>query len=356
MKKFSFFLNCAASVMFAIALTACSDVKDNPTPTPTPEPQPVVVDPIVEAIENGATLNDLVANFAKDNTLSLPAGSAVKLDETLVLDAPLTLTSNGDGPAAIVAKAGIVTSKNLTIKDLTVIATELESNLISLPSEEPAELNEIEAITLDNVKIMGLGKSLFYSAAKKNLIQNVNILNSIVEVAKDVTVIDFTKGSSAVNINVDKSTIYATATTSKAMYSSQSGQKLTELLPDGIQTFKFANSTFFNFAKTKNFFTHRQSNQKWLAYDVKGCIFVDCGKSGQVIKGMNGGQGGANPIWTIKGNVFNFDGADTSEAETTGDNEEPIQESIAVVVAFADAANGDFTQSKANAGDPRWIK
>ena len=120
--------------MFAIALTACSDVKDNPTPTPTPEPQPVVVDPIVEAIENGATLNDLVANFAKDNTLSLPAGSAVKLDETLVLDAPLTLTSNGDGPAAIVAKAGIVTSKNLTIKDLTVIATELESNLISLPS------------------------------------------------------------------------------------------------------------------------------------------------------------------------------------------------------------------------------
>ena len=71
---------------------------------------------------------------------------------------------------------------------------------------------------------------------------------------------------------------------------------------------------------------------------------------------MNGGQSGANPIWTINGNVFNFEGADTSAAETTGDDAEPVSESIQVVVAFADAANGDFTQSDAQAGDPRWIK
>lgn len=352
MKKFSFFLSCAASVMFAIALTSCS-AEDNPSPTPDPQPE---VDPIAEAIENGATLNDLVANFAKDNTLSLPTGSSVEIKETLTLDAPLTITCNGDGPATIVAKAGVVTSKTLTIKGLTIVATDLESNLISLPSDELTETNEIEAITLDNVKITGLGKALFYSAAQKNLIQNFNILNSIVEIVKDVTVIDFTKGSSAVNINVDKSTIYATTTTTKSMYSSQGGQKLTDFLSEGVQTFKFTNSTIYNFAKTKNFFSHRQSNQKWLAYDVQGCIFVDCGKSGQVIKGMNGGSSGTNPTWIIKGNVFNFDGADTSADESTGDDAEPVAESIAAVVAFADAANGDFTQSNANAGDPRWIK
>jgi hypothetical protein len=71
---------------------------------------------------------------------------------------------------------------------------------------------------------------------------------------------------------------------------------------------------------------------------------------------LNGGQGGANPIWTVSGNVFNFDDADTSADESTGDDGEPVADSQAVVVKFADAANGDFTQSNAKAGDNHWIK
>ena len=71
---------------------------------------------------------------------------------------------------------------------------------------------------------------------------------------------------------------------------------------------------------------------------------------------MNGGQGGKNPVWTITGNVFNFDDADTSADESTGDDDEPVKDSKAVVVKFVDAANGDFTQAEAEAGDPRWIK
>lgn len=347
MKKTNFLYASAIMMAMAFGMQSCS-IEDNPAPEPK--------DPIVEAIENGATLNELVASFAKDNTLALPAGATVELAEAITLDAPLTITADAEKPATIVAKAGFVTSKNFAIENVNIDASALESNLIALSAEEPAEVNNIDAITLNNVKVKGLSKSLFYSAAKKNLIADFNIKNSIVEVTGDVIVIDFTKGSSAVNVNVENSTLYATTTTTKSMYSSQSGQKLTELLADGVQTFKFANSTVYNFAKTKNFFSHRQSNQKWLAYDVQGCIFVDCGKSGQVIKGMNGGSSGTNPTWIIKGNVFNFDGADTSADESTGDDAEPVTESIAAVVAFADAANGDFTQSNANAGDPRWIK
>ena len=353
MKKTNFVYAAAIMMACAFGMTSCQQQGDNPVP-PTPQPK----DPIVEAIEKGATLNDLVANaeYVKDNTLALPADAKVELAAELNLDAPLTITADAEKPATIVAKAGVVTSKNIAFENVTIDASTLESNFIALPAEEPAEVNNIEAITLNNVKIKGLNKALFYSAAKKNLIADFNIKNSIVEVTGDVTTIDFTKGSAAKNVNVENSTLYAKTATTKSMYSSQGGQKLTELVADGTQTFKFANSTIYNFAKTKNFFSHRQSNQKWLAYDVQGCIFVDCGKSGQVIKGMNGGQGGANPIWTIKGNVFNFDGADTSANEETGDADEPVQESIAAVVAFADAANGDFTQSNAAAGDPRWIK
>ena len=97
-------------------------------------------------------------------------------------------------------------------------------------------------------------------------------------------------------------------------------------------------------------------NKACLSAYVKDCIFVNCCKSGQAINGMNGGQGGKNPVWTITGNVFNFDDADTSADESTGDDDEPVKDSKAVVVKFADAANGDFTQAEAEAGDPRWIK
>lgn len=346
MKKTNFLYASAIMMAMACGVVSCT-IEDNPAPE--------TKDPIVEAIEKGATLNDLIAGFATENTLALPAGAKVEIAEAITLDAPLSITTDGEEPATIVAKAGIVTSKDLAIDNVIIDAAELGDNLIALPGEAPEATNEINSIMLNKVKVNGLGKALFYSAAKGNLIKYFVVNNSVIQVVKDVTVFDFTKGSAAVNFDVDYSTLYATAATSKSLYSSQSGQKLTELVADGVQTFSFLSSTIYNFAKGKNFFSHRQSNQKWQAYNVQGCIFVDCGKSGQVIKGMNGGQGGANPIWTIKGNVFNFEGADTSANEETGDADEPVQESVAAVVAFADAANGDFTQSVA-AGDPRWIK
>ena len=176
----------------------------------------------------------------------------------------------------------------------------------------------------------------------------------------DATTVDFTKGSAVANFNILNSTVYAATATTKAFFSSQSGQRITELNAEGIQKFDFENSTFYNLAKTKNFFTHRQNNQKWLAYTVKNNIFVNCGKNGQVIKGMNGGQSGKNPIWDIDGNLFNFDGddgvrTDTNEAESTGDDDEPIKNSVAGVVAFEDADNGNFKQSAFEIGDPRWF-
>jgi len=163
------------------------------------------------------------------------------------------------------------------------------------------------------------------------------INNCIIEVAADITVIDFTKGSAALNIEVSNSTIYATAPTTKSMYSSQGGEKADAYgaTAENPQMFRFLNSTIYNFAKSKNFFSHRQSNQKWLGYEVKNSIFVGCGKSCQVIKGMNGGQSGKNPTWIIEKNTFNFDGADTSAAEDTADEDEPVKDNVVGVVEFA---------------------
>ena len=261
--------------------------------------------------------------------------------------------------APIVAPANVVINGN----GATIDASELTGNFIEMAVvENPTEWTEAN-VTVKELTVKGLKKALFYSACK-NYFGDVTVDKCVVEQAADATTFDYTKGSTAVNFTVTNSTFYAPAATTKSFYSSQAGQKTTEYNDEAVQTFTFTNNTMYNLAKGKNFFTHRQNNQKWLAYNVKNNIFVNCGKSGQTIKGMNGGGSSANPVWDIDGNVFNFDGADTSVAESTGDEAEPVKNSIAGVIAFTDAANGDFnatvgtelapTTEKTEVGDPRW--
>lgn len=111
---------------------------------------------------------------------------------------------------------------------------------------------------------------------------------------------------------------------------------------------------------------HRQSNQKWLSYVVKNSLVLDCGKDGQFIKGLNGGQSGANPVWNVDNNSFlrtNAEGEieDHGATETTGDENEPVMNTVFGITTFADIANGDFTiaassmQAKHKVGDPRWL-
>ena len=246
----------------------------------------------------------------------------------------------------------------------TIDASALEGNLIEMAYvEAPEAWTAIEYVSIHNATVKGLKKALFYSGCKNYDINWLTIDNSVIELAADATTIDFTKGSVARNFNVENSTIYAPTATTKAFYSSQSGQKATEAADDAIQSFIFKSSTLYNLVPGKNFFTHRQNSQKWLKFDVENNIFVNCGKSGQVIKGMNGGGSSANPTFIVKGNAFNFEGADTSEKEETGDADEPIEYSVAGVVTFTDAANGDFSgtfelaegaTAPETLGDPYW--
>ncbi len=280
----------------------------------------------------------------KKVTINLEKGGAYTISQPLVASASIVINGNG----------------------ATIDAADFAGDAIvkmAAAAEAPTTVTKIDIITFSDLTVKGLKKALFYSTQKKYDIAQFNIANCIIEQAGDVTTIDFTKGSAARNINVTGSTIYAPTATTKQFYSSQGGEKMTEIDAVATQTFTFKNNTMYNLAPTKNFFSHRQSNQKWLAYDVENNIFVNCGKNGQVIKGMNGGQGGANPTWTIIGNVFNFGGADTSAAELTGDADEPVQNSIAGLVIFTDAANGDFNGTLAYdsekalekaPGDSRW--
>jgi hypothetical protein len=271
---------------------------------------------IAQALEQAKTGVSKVGNI----TINLTKGVEYTISNTL--EAPASITINGN--------------------DAIIDASELTAPMVSMANvEEPTEWTEAN-VRIAGLKIKGLKQALFFSTCKNYLIKDFTVDWVNVEVAADATVFDFTKGSVALNFNVTNSTFYAPTATTKSFYSSQSGQKATEADGEAIQTFKFANNTMYNLAKSKNFFSHRQSNQSWLAYDVQGNIFVNCGKSGQTIKGMNGGQGGKNPTWTIKGNAFNFEGTDTSASESTGDDDEAVEESVAGVVTFVNADEGNF--------------
>lgn len=288
----------------------------------------------VAAAVEGKEVKSITINLTKDVTYTIGA--------TLITATDFTINGNG----------------------ATIDASALEANMIQwkVKNAEDTEWTKAD-VAISDVTVKGLKKALFYSAGKYYY-GDFTLTNSVIEQAADATTFDYTKGSTALNFTVTGSTIYAATATTKSLYSSQSGQKATEYSSEAKQIFTFHNNTMYNLAKTKNFFTHRQSNQKWLTYDVQNNIFVNCGKSGQTIKGLNGGSQGANPTWIIMGNTFNFEGADTSAGEVTGDAEEPVKDNVAGVVTFTDAATGNFSGAFVATegafvpgempGDPRW--
>ena len=282
---------------------------------------------------DGKTVGNITINLAQNGAYTVSSA----------MEVPAGLTINGNG-ATINAES----------------LTEGNGMFLGTGKDSPTRAD----IQISDLTIKSLGKSLYYSNGQNNygdFIMN----NCLVEVTSSVIVFNYTKGSAVVNLTLTNSTFYAPTATTTQFYSSQSGQKLTAIINDATQEFSFQNCTLYNMAKNKNFFVHRQNNQKWLSYEAKNSIFVNCGKSGEVVKGMNGGSANVNPTWSIDGNLFNYDGADTSANETTGDTSEGegVQNSVAGVVTFKDPSNGDFsgiiTKSDNSTvdltlGDPRW--
>ena len=301
--------------------------------------------------DNGSDIYEAYAAEAKKVT---DAGNIVGYVD-------IRLTENGNYTISNTIKASV--GIRIWGGSSTVDASALEGNMIEFATlEDPTEWVNT-TVDIQHLNVKGLKKSLFCSNSKNYVVETFLIHDCMIEQAGDATTIDFTKGSTALNMIVQYSTFYAPTKTTKSFYSSQGGQKATDYDASALQKFTFQYNTMYNLAPTKNFFSHRQSNQKWMAYDIKNNIFVDCGKSGQVIRGFNGGQGGSNPTWTISGNLFNFEGADTSASESTGDDAEPVSDSVEGVITFTDPTAPDFSGSielspsatePALLGDPRW--
>ena len=262
-------------------------------------------------------------------------------------------------------------------------ASALTDALIKLPKQAGVDADDkgfyaLGDVTIQGVRITGVPKQVFWANQTKYLIPTLTVDNSVIALAaSNSNVFDTSRGGVIGNFVIKNSTIACPdGKNTGSLFSSQSGQKATEA---GLekQVFSFQNSTFYNIANGKNLITHRQSGQTWLNYELKNCIAVNSGKSGQFVVGMNQGQTSANPVWAVSGNSFNFEGeeglADTSaaEAEKAGQKEvekedgtkekvDIVTDNVEGVVHFVNPVEADFTlaycpQLLAKNGDPRWI-
>ena len=315
----------------------------------------IQVDPISDVVidaANGTELAALVADemakYAKPKslTINLAAGGNYTIANPIVLNGSYEFTLNG--------------------ADATIDASGLSKPLIEMSTSPVGETNEKEAylakdITFKNVKINGMLYQLIYGNKQKYLINKILVENSVICVngKNKKTIFDFNGGGNASEIIIDKSTIWANPSNAQngGLHSSQSGHGSIQDLGSEKQLFAITNSTIYNIAYGKTINSQRRNSTKGMEFKVENSIIANSGKKGQFIVGLNGGSANTAQNYIINNNVFNFDGDDVSAAE-----EAKVQEkidlalnSIAAVVSFADADNGDFTQSDVKIGDPRWL-
>ena len=266
----------------------------------------------------------------------------------------------GGANTTMVVKKGFQIDNDFAISNVKMDFSDQGSYFVGFLNATE-EVVKIGDITFENIEAKNMKQPLFKSNKSNYLMNNISIINSVVEMGSNKNVIDLSSGSSAYNVNFENSTIYASVSHTTGMFKNNGGQGVRQIEENGTQTFNFTNCTIYGLAYGKNFFdlNTKTKGQSFVKYNVKNNIFVNCGKNGQTIVGLNHGQVSSNPTWSVDGNVFNYNGSDTSGAEVTkagkdSNNKDIVQNSIAKVVTFKDAANGDFTQSDVEVGDPRW--
>ena len=222
-----------------------------------PAVEPEVVDITVEPAD-GTDIYEAYAakvkevtdagNIVGNITINLAKNGSYTISKTIIANKDIVLDSSWPGA--------------------TIDASGLEGNMIEMATlDNPTEWTEAR-FSLGTVTVKGLKKALFFSNSKNYVFKTFSISECIIEQAGDATTIDFTKGSTALSMSVYWSTFYAPTATTKAFYSSQGGQKVTDYDAEATQYFQIMRSTMYNLAKGKNFFSHRSNGQKWMTYSL----------------------------------------------------------------------------------------
>ena len=375
MKKSIFF--CAALFACAFAFQSCDNV-DNPSGEP--------LEPTKAVIDNGSDLKDVIAKFAKDGVVTLPAGVELTLNEAVELTEPLTIVSDEKNPATIVAKAGFIINEGLTLKNINFECSASTAPFIQLsktPTIKPVTINAWgtdynlylikEPIEVINCTVSGL-KSFFLTDNKIDnngawfpttiLVDNCLVqLETPANNSNNAYFYTNNGGGFAKDMTVKNSTFYNTTDFGFKYFVRYGGFGITqaqEAFGWEATTLSYENSTFYNVCQNDG----QWGNYNGLAgkttsyWSMTNCIFWNCSTSGSVPRRfLHGKDYSKNPEnKTFLNNTYmKKDGTfqDPQNYDTTGTNIEEDPN-------FADPANGDFhisdsKQAELGTGDPRWL-
>lgn len=378
MKKFSFFLSCAATALFAMGLTSCEQVQDNPS-TPggfTPTPQTIT-------IQKGDTLatfiNKMAETAGEEIFVEIPAGVDTLYTGEITIPADKKLTIAGNNLVVLVSTEPIYASNSITVKDIVIDGEKVKDIVINdknvpapifmIDGAAPSDVFTIDNISFTNVLVKNLKSEFFYANKKKVVVKNFVVENSIIALkgSKKKTMFSFNGGGLPEALTINNSTIYADETSTWSnggLYSSQSGSKMADLNIES-NTISITNSTLYDICKGQHPCTVRQNSAKGQVYTVKNCIIVNGGKASasetQFLVGLNGGSAGNDYNWDVDTNLFISGGkilAEKKIGKTDGLNKNVIEidpkfSADLVAKGWFYPTNGAFPKG---VGDPRWNK
>jgi len=378
MKKSIFF--CAALFACAFAFQSCDKV-DNPSGEP--------LEPTKAVIDNGSDLKDVIAKFAKDGVVTLPAGVELTLNEEIELTEPLTIVSDEKNPAKVVfaaENAGFIINEGLTLKNINFECSASTAPFIQLsktPTIKPVTINAWgtdynlylikEPIEVINCTVSGL-KSFFLTDNKIDnngawfpttiLVDNCLVqLETPANNSNNAYFYTNNGGGFAKDMTVKNSTFYNTTDFGFRYFVRYGGFGITqaqEAFGWEATTLSYENSTFYNVCQNDG----QWGNYNGLAgkttsyWSMTNCIFWNCSTSGSVPRRfLHGKDYSKNPEnKTFLNNTYmKNDGTfqDPQNYDKSGTNIEEDPN-------FADPANGDFhisdsKQAELGTGDPRWL-
>ena len=364
MKKFSFFLSCAATALFAIALTSCEAVEDNPsTPGGAPTPQTITI----QKGDTLATIINKMAETAGDEIfMEIPAGVDTLYTGEITIPADKKLTIAGNNLVVLVSTNSILASNSIAVKDIVIDGEKNANPIFKIDGAAPSDVFTIDNISFTNVLVKNLKSEFFYANKKKVVVKNFVVDNSIIAVmgATKKTMFSFNGGGLPEFLSVNNSTIYADDKTTWAnggFYSTQSGAKMADLNVES-NVISITNSTFYGICNNQHLSTLRQNSANGQVYTVKNSIFVNCGKGGthsELYVGLNGGSAGNDYNWDVDGNVAMFSGNFLPQKKI-GKTDGLINNPVEIDPKFSDdlvakgwffPTNGAFPKG---VGDPRW--
>ena len=375
MKKSIFF--CAALFACALGFQSCDKV-DNPSGEP--------LEPTKAVIDNGSDLKDVIAKFAKDGVVTLPAGVELTLNEEIELTEPLTIVSDEKNPAKVVfaaENAGFIINEGLTLKNINFECSASTAPFIQLsktPTIKPVTINAWgtdynlylikEPIAVVNCTVSGL-KSFFLT---DNKIDNngawfpttILVDNCLVQLETPANNNNYAYfytnngGGFAKEMTVKNSTFYNTTDFGFRYFVRYGGfgiDQAKEAFGWEDNTLSYENSTFYNVCQNDGQWgnyngIYRATTSFWV---MTNCIFWNCSTSGSVPRRFLQGRGNPTTATFLNNTYMKKDGTfqDPQNYDQSGTNIEEDPN-------FADPANGDFhisdsKQAELGTGDPRWL-